>query len=122
MFQQREMRIYWRLCNNSEIHSWLWKVWSLVVCSQSSFSVRRARKDDKTRQKTNFFAERKMNMVPNKQLLLNFPFQSIKYRKQELCADNKVQEAIGEVYCPTCRTEKCVCISTKKMTTFYDCK
>ena len=37
LFQQREMRISWRLCNNSEIHLWLWKVWSLVVCSQSSF-------------------------------------------------------------------------------------
>ena len=25
------------LCNNSEIHLWLRKMWSLVVCSQSSF-------------------------------------------------------------------------------------
>ena len=32
LFQQREMQIYWRLCNNSEIHFWLWKLWSLVVC------------------------------------------------------------------------------------------
>ena len=31
LLQQREMRIYWRLCNNSEIHLWLWKVWSLAV-------------------------------------------------------------------------------------------
>ena len=23
--QQREMQIYWWLCNNSEIHLWLWK-------------------------------------------------------------------------------------------------
>ena len=52
--QQREMRIYWWLCNNSEIQLWLWKVWSLVVCSQSSFHVTRARKDDKNRQNTFF--------------------------------------------------------------------
>ena len=52
LFQQKEMRISWRLCNNSEIHLWLWKVWSLVVCSQSSFQVTRALKDDKNRQNT----------------------------------------------------------------------
>ena len=36
--------------------------------------------------------------------------------------DNKVQETIGDVYCPTCRKEKCVYISTNKTTSFYDCK
>ena len=51
--QQREMRIYW-LCNNSKIHLWLWKVWSLVVFSQSSLHVTGARKDDKNRQNTFF--------------------------------------------------------------------
>ena len=54
LFQQREMRISWRLGNNSEIHLWLWKVWSLVVFSQSSFYVTGARKDDKNRQNTLF--------------------------------------------------------------------
>ena len=48
------LRIYWRLCNNSEIHLWLWKVLCLVVCSQSSFYVTRAPKDDKNRQNTFF--------------------------------------------------------------------
>ena len=42
-----------------------------------------------------------MKLVPNKQLLLNVPFQSTKYRKKELCVDNKVGESIGDVYCPT---------------------
>ena len=63
-----------------------------------------------------------MNLVPNKQLLLNVPFQSTKYRKKVLCLDNKVRETIGDVYCPTCRSEKCVYISTNKTTSFYDCK
>ena len=63
-----------------------------------------------------------MNLVPNKQLLFNVPFQSTKYRKKELCVDNKVQETIGEVDCPTCRNEKCVYISTNKTTSFYECK
>ena len=63
-----------------------------------------------------------MNLVPNKQLILNVPFQSTKYRKKELCVDNKVQETIGDVYCPTCRNEKCVYISTNKTTNLYDCK
>ena len=52
--QQREMRIYWWLCNNSEIHLRLWKVWSLVVCSQSSFYVTEARKDEKKQTKRAF--------------------------------------------------------------------
>ena len=63
-----------------------------------------------------------MNLVPNKRLLLSVPFQSNNFRKKELCVDNKVRETIGDVYCPTCRNEKCVYISTNKTTTFYDCK
>ena len=63
-----------------------------------------------------------MNLVPNKQLLLNVPFQSTKYGKKELSVDNKVRESIGDVYCPTCRTENCVYISTNKTTSFYDSK
>ena len=50
LYQHREKWIHWRLCNNSRIHLWLWKVWSLVVCSQSSFYATRASKDDKNRQ------------------------------------------------------------------------
>ena len=61
-------------------------------------------------------------MLPDKQFLLNVPFQSTKYRKKELCVDNKVREIVGDVYCPTCRNEKCVYLSTKKTTSFYDCK
>ena len=37
-----------------------------------------------------------------------------------MCAENI--KTIGDVYCLTCRNEKCVYISTKKMTSFYDCK
>ena len=36
--------------------------------------------------------------------------------------DNKVREIIGDVYCPTCRNEKCVYISINRTTSFYDCK
>ena len=63
-----------------------------------------------------------MNLVPNKQWLANVPFESTKNSEKELCVDNKIQETIGDVYCPTCRNEKCVYISTKKKTSFYDCK
>ena len=61
-------------------------------------------------------------MVPDKQVVLNVRFQSTKYGKKELCVDDKVRETIGDMYCPTCRNEKCVYISTNKMTSFYDCK
>ena len=40
--------------NNTEIQLRLWKVWSLVVCSQSSYHVTSALKDDKNRQTTLF--------------------------------------------------------------------
>ena len=61
-------------------------------------------------------------MIPDKQLLLNAPVQPTKYGKRILRVDKKVRETIGDVYCPTCRNEKCVYISTNKMTRFYDCK
>ena len=64
LFQQREMRISWRLCNNSDIHSWFWKVWSLVVCSQGCFYVTRARKDDKNRRNTLFLCWKRWTWYP----------------------------------------------------------
>ena len=72
--------------------------------------------------KTRFFFARKIKLVPNKHFLFNVPFLSTKNRKKDLCVDNKVQETIGYVYCPTCRNEKCDYISTNKTTSFYDCK
>ena len=59
-------------------------------------------------------------MVPDKQVLLNVPFQSTRHGKKELCVDNI--KTIGDVHCPTCRNEKCVYISTNKTTSIYDCK
>ena len=41
-----------------------------------------------------------MNLLPDKQLFTNFPFQSTKYRKKEMCVDNKVRETIGDVNIP----------------------
>ena len=57
-----------------------------------------------------------MNLVPNKKLLLNVPFQSTISRKEELCVDNKVQETIADVYCPASKNEMYVYISTNKTT------
>ena len=59
-------------------------------------------------------------MVPDNLFLPNVPFQSTKNRKKELCVDNI--KTIGDVYCPACRNEKCVYISTNETTSFYDCK
>ena len=57
-------------------------------------------------------------MVPDKQVLLNVPFQSTKYGKKEMCVD--IIKTIGDVYCPT--FPKCANISTNKINSFYDCK
>ena len=59
-------------------------------------------------------------MLHDKQLFNKVPFQSTKYRKKELCVDNI--RTIGDVYCLTCRNEKCVYLSTNETTSFYDCK
>ena len=69
--------------------------------------------------KTRFFFAKK---GVTRQLLNKVPIQSTKHRKKELCVDNKVRETIGDVYCPTCRNEKCVYLSSNKTTSFYDCK
>ena len=66
----------WRLRKNSEIRLWLWKVWSLVVCSQSSFYVTRARKDDKNRQNALLLWWKRMNLLPDKQTFIKIPSQN----------------------------------------------
>ena len=69
--------------------------------------------------KTRFFIAKK-KMLHDKQLFNKAPFQSTKYRKKELCEGNI--KTIGDVYCPTCKKEKCVYIPTNETTSFYDCK
>ena len=78
LLQQRAKRIAWRLCNRSQIHSWLGKVWSLLVCSQSLIYGTGARKDDKNRQNTFSLRQKKINLLPDKQLFNNVPVQSSK--------------------------------------------
>ena len=36
--------------------------------------------------------------------------------------EKSIQDVIGDVYCPTCPNEKCVFLSTNKISSFYDCK
>ena len=61
-------------------------------------------------------------MLHDKELFNKVLFQSTNYGKKELCVDSKVRETIGDVYCPTCRNEKCVYISTNKTTSLNDCE
>ena len=59
------------LCIKSEIHLWLWKVWSMVVCSQSSFILQEHVKTTQT-DKTRFFFAKKMNSLLDRQLFIKF--------------------------------------------------
>ena len=70
--------------------------------------------------KTCFFFAKKCYPTNNCSIMSLFNQPNIE--KKVLCVDNKVQEIIGVVYCPTCRIEKCIYISTNKATSFYDCK
>ena len=123
-----------RYCSNSEkcesVRGYVKTPRSIYACGKCGaslfvhkvpFLLQEHVKKTKT-DKTRCFRWKKVNLVPNKQLLFNVTFQSTKYRKKELCADNKARETIGDVYCPTCRNDKCVYVLTNKTTSFYDCK
>ena len=97
------------------------KCGTLLFFHKVPFTLQEHVKTTKT-DRTRFFITKKINLVSNKQLLHNVTFQSTKNRKKDLCLHNKVQETIEDVYCPTCRNEKCVYISTNKSNSFYDCK
>ena len=56
--------------------------------------------------KTCFFFAKRDDFVTRKTTFFNVLFQSTKYRKKELCVDNKVRNTNGDVRCPTCRNEK----------------
>ena len=68
--------------------------------------------------KTRFFFARKD--FTRQTIVQKSPISVNQKRKKELCVDNI--KTIGNLYCPTCRNEKCVYISTNKTTSFYDCK
>ena len=107
LFQQREWLIYWRLCNNPRSIYACGKCGAWLFVHKVSFMLQEHAKTTKT-EETRFSLLEKLNLVPNKPLLLNVPFQSTNYRKKELCVDSKVRETIGDVYCPTSRIEKSV--------------
>ena len=132
LFQQREMRVSWRLCNISEIHLWLWTVWSLVVCSQSSFYVTRERKDDKNRQNTLFLCwKKRWSWYPtNNCYLMSFFNQTnmenkkcvwtTKYRKPlEMCGVQHVQMKSVSTFQPIERLVSTTAKSAKPAATFW---
>ena len=99
----------------------------LVVCSQKSFYVTNARKDEKNRQNT-LFLLKKDEVVPIKQILLDFPFHSTKNSKKEFCEDNSVQKLLEmcfvqhvemkSVFQPIKRLVSTIVKSTKPAVTF----
>ena len=122
------MRIYWWLCNiNSKIHLWLWKVWSLVVCSQNSFSVTGARKDDKNRQNT-LFCKKRCHPTNNCSLMSHFRQPNIerkncvwttKYKRLlEMCIVQHVETKSLFTFQPIKRLVSTTVKSAKPVATF----
>ena len=61
-----------------------------------------------------------MKLLSGTQIFSNVPFELAKNRKKaifDLYVDNKIQEVIGDVYCPTCKNEKRVCVSINEIST-----
>ena len=96
------MRISSWLCNNFEIHLYLWKVWRLVVCSQSSFRLQEHVKTTKT-DKMRFFARKRQTWYTTNNCYLMFHFNqpniernncvlTIKYKRLlEICTVEHVE-------------------------------
>ena len=59
-------------------------------------------------------------MLHDKQLFNKVPFQSTKFGRKELCVDNI--NTIGDVYCRTCRNEKCAYLQPLKRLIFTTVK
>ena len=73
---------------------------------------------------TRFFFQKK-NLVIGKQMFTNVRIQSTTYSKKELFnlyVHNKLEEPIGDSFCPTCENGKFCYNSTKNICNFYDCK
>ena len=85
LFQQRETRISWRICSNSEIRLWLWKVLNLVVCSQSSFTFQEHVKTTK-RDQTRFFLAKKDGLGTRQTVVQQYPISVNQiYRERIVC-------------------------------------
>ena len=91
--------------------------WSFV--HKVPFTLQEHVKKTKTDKTRFLFAEKTWTCHPTNKCYRMFQFNrpNIK-RKNKLCVDNI--KTFGDVYCPTC--PKCVYISTKKTTSFYDRK
>ena len=87
-----------------------------------AFTLQGHVKTTKTADKLLFFQPKEDELGTQQAIVNIVSFQSTKSRKEELCVDNKVQETIGDVYCPKCGIEMFVYISIKKTSGFYDCK
>ena len=87
------------------------------------FYVKRAPEYHKNEKK--FLLPNKMSLLPGKQMLIKNPSQKTKLRKKEkfnFYAVNKIQETIGDVFCPKRKKEMCTYVSTKTAFSFHDSK
>ena len=100
----------------------VWKVWSLVVCSQSYFHVGGARKVNKKVKKRLSFAK-ELNLLPKTLFFNNVPFQSTKYRTKELCVNKQITRDFLEI-CIVQHVEMKIVFTFQPInnSSFYDCE
>ena len=104
-------------------------MWSLVVCSQSSFHVTRARKDDKNRQNTLFFAKKRWTWYSTINCYLMFYFNQPNIKKKncvwttsrllEMCTVQFVETKSVFTFQPTKRLVSTTVKSAKPAATFW---
>ena len=76
-------------------------------------------KTDKTRF---FFARKRWTWYPTNNYYLMPLFNQPNMERKNCASTTRYERQGGDVYCPTCRNERCVYISTNETTSFYDCK
>ena len=97
-------------------------MWNLVVCSQSSFYVTRARKDDKNRQNTLFFAKRRWNLYPTNNCYALSHFNQPSKERKNCVWTSKYKSLLEMCIVQHVEMKSVLKISTNKTTSFYDCK
>ena len=90
------------------------------VCLFTNFLLRykSTQKQQKQTKRASSLLKKGVHLLADKQLFVNVPFQSM----GRIVCGQKVEETIGDVYCPACRNEKCVDLSTNRTSSFYDCR
>ena len=119
----RKIRDYWSSYDYSEIHFWLYRVWSLVTCSQKK--PFRGQEHQKNKNYWNTLFGQKDEPVAWQASVLQCFISISQKTKQErftLYVDNKDQVVIGYVFVQNVKTRSVFTFQPITTSSLHDCK